>query len=932
MEILLDGARVAHAVHGGAADLFAVRHEPGGVTSRRHLVARLPAGSSMPGATVSGQWTLVLVPLPGTDLRPVEQADTSVDAALRAIGHAPWRTRPPRGTPTLHDAGRVHLQAGHTLAANAEVRWVKAASSDLTRNGCALVVPAGDFAALAGYDWVRTDVACTVETFTTAELLAGGLLDTALARWLAGLHAEIDRRTDAGHVLRGIADRKRADSAALATVARQSVSVLGVPAGAVPLSTGTPLDRHARAVEVLAVVVDHPGLRVPTDAGVRSRDERQALAAVARASALHTRELVLPDRWRSRDLGPLVAWRTIDTEGGARVRAVPLVFRRGRYHEVDPETRTHTPAREDLAATATTVQQPVPREGGLGALLRIGLSGARRDARTVLLSGLLIALLGLATPLVSGAVLGDLAGDGALGSLAEVSALLLVSAVLAALVGVAHNLLFLRIEGRAESGTQLAVWDRLLRLPVRYFGQTTAGELANIVLGIAFVREALGALVSQAVFAVLTSVAAIGLLLWIEPPVAALALGVVAVTALTTIVLGTLVARRQQQALPAEHRLAGLTNQLLSGVARVKLAAAEDRAYAHWVAGNIAARRGLQRVRVVQAALLTVSAALPMSGQLVLLSLLAGPLAGQVAPGDFFVIQSAFLAIVGMMLVIITTSVEAVALLPRVRDLAKVTDAVPEHRVECADPGELDGEIEVRDIGFSYTGKAPFALDGVSLHIRPGQFVAIVGPSGCGKSTLLRLLLGFERPQRGSIRYDGQDLADLDAAAVRRQCGVVLQDGQLFAGTIRENIAGAGNYPLDRVWDAARMAGIDADIAGLPMGMNTAIPLGGGTLSVGQRQRLLIARALVRRPRILFFDEATCSLDNRNQEIVTASTMALAATRVVIAPRLSTIAAADLIVVLDQGRVVEQGRYEDLIRDESGLFHRLAQRQILREP
>jgi ATP-binding cassette subfamily C protein len=215
----------------------------------------------------------------------------------------------------------------------------------------------------------------------------------------------------------------------------------------------------------------------------------------------------------------------------------------------------------------------------------------------------------------------------------------------------------------------------------------------------------------------------------------------------------------------------------------------------------------------------------------------------------------------------------------------------------------------------------------VSLQCRPGEFVALVGPSGSGKSTLLRLLLGFEAPEAGAIRYDRRDLAALDARAVRRQIGTMLQNGRLLAGDIFTNIVGASTLTLEDAWAAARLAGLDEDIRQLPMGMHTVLSDGASTLSGGQRQRLLIARAIVHKPRLLFFDEATSALDNRTQEIVGESLERLAVTRLVIAHRLSTIQKADRIYVLERGRIVESGTYRELMQ-RRGVFAALARRQL----
>lgn len=228
---------------------------------------------------------------------------------------------------------------------------------------------------------------------------------------------------------------------------------------------------------------------------------------------------------------------------------------------------------------------------------------------------------------------------------------------------------------------------------------------------------------------------------------------------------------------------------------------------------------------------------------------------------------------------------------------------------------------------FRYGDEGPLVLDDVTVEVAEGEFVAVVGPSGCGKSTLLRLLIGFERPVSGSVLYDGQDLSALDLSAVRRQCGVVLQNAQPLTGSILDCIRGAEAFTQEEVWEAAELAGLAEDIRRMPMGLHTMIA-GGGAVSGGQRQRLMIAQALVRRPRILFFDEATSALDNETQRVVMESTRRLRASRLVIAHRLSTVLDADRVIVMDGGRVVEQGTPAALLADPSGRLSELVRRQV----
>ena len=232
---------------------------------------------------------------------------------------------------------------------------------------------------------------------------------------------------------------------------------------------------------------------------------------------------------------------------------------------------------------------------------------------------------------------------------------------------------------------------------------------------------------------------------------------------------------------------------------------------------------------------------------------------------------------------------------------------------------------------FRYEPDGPAILDDLSLRIRPGEYVAIVGRSGCGKSTLVKLLLGFETPETGSIYYDRKDLRDLDLQSLRKNIGTVLQDGKLFAGNIFSNITITAPWLSEKdAWDAAEKVGIAEDIRRMPMGMGTVLSEGGDGISGGQKQRLMIARAIAPRPGVLILDEATSALDNLTQKTVTESLNHLHCTRIVIAHRLSTIHECDRIIAIDGGRVVESGTYDELIK-ANGFFADLVSRQQISE-
>ena len=273
-------------------------------------------------------------------------------------------------------------------------------------------------------------------------------------------------------------------------------------------------------------------------------------------------------------------------------------------------------------------------------------------------------------------------------------------------------------------------------------------------------------------------------------------------------------------------------------------------------------------------------------------------------------------------------TLSVLSVIPLFERARPILAARPEVDTSKSDPGELNGLIEIDHLSFRYEPDVPLVLDDMTMRVPPGEFVAIVGPSGSGKTTLLKLLLGLEVPETGSIYYDGHDLQMLDVQRLRRRIGVVMQNAQIRQGTILENIVGAGPYSIEDAWTAARMAGLEADLKAMPMGMHTILQQGGVTLSGGQRQRLAIARAIVSRPRVVFFDEATSALDNRTQAIVSGSLQNLQATRIAIAHRLSTVTAADRIFVMQAGRIVQTGTFAELSR-QPGLFMDLMKRQLL---
>jgi NHLM bacteriocin system ABC transporter ATP-binding protein len=490
----------------------------------------------------------------------------------------------------------------------------------------------------------------------------------------------------------------------------------------------------------------------------------------------------------------------------------------------------------------------------------------------------------------------------------------------------------MRLETLADSVTQAAVWDRLLKLKAAFFRQYAMGDLSSRVSAVSQIRQKLGNTVLKSLFSSVFSFLNLGLLFYYSPTLALLAVGVAVLNIAVTIVSGMFTLKKVRPLLEQQGQLFGRVVQLINGVSKFRVAGAEARAYAYWgrqysqqLRLSLSSQGIEDNLAVVNSLLSAVTPAVLFGAATVVIAQSQAN-GGSFSTGTFLAFNAAFGTFIGGATSLSTTVLDVLEVVPIWQRAQPILTAVPEVDETKADPGRLTGQVSVNNVIFRYRPDGALTLDNVSIHAEPGEFIALVGPSGSGKSTLFRLLLGFDTPESGTVTYDGQDLAGLDVGAVRRQLGVVLQNSRLMSASIFENIASSTVLTMDEAWEAARMAGFAEDVETMPMGMHTVVSEGGTNLSGGQRQRLLIARALALRPRVLLFDEATSALDNRTQAIVSESLDRLKVTRVVVAHRLSTIRNADRIYVLERGRVVEAGRYEELA-GQNGLFSQLIKRQ-----
>jgi NHLM bacteriocin system ABC transporter peptidase/ATP-binding protein/NHLM bacteriocin system ABC transporter ATP-binding protein len=684
-------------------------------------------------------------------------------------------------------------------------------------------------------------------------------------------------------------------------------------------------------------------IRTPRGAGAQSSGvASDRLGDIARASGFHVRSVELPgDWWRWRGGEPLLGHMA----GPSRepVALLPLASRwywpRAAYVLEDQYGRRRPVDRTlaaQISAAAWVFYRVLPDAPvSVAGLVRFcsGVSGLSREILTVVGLAVIGGLFGLAIPVSSGILVDQVIPAADTDRLRVICVFLLLLTVASTVFRVVQWLTVLRIEGRVSAALIPAVWDRLLRLPTRFFEQYSSGDLALRAMGLTDIFKKLsGTVVSTAVtgFFSCFNLALLFYYSWKLAVVTAVLLGVLfSVTAV--LLAGAL--RRETAIRRLDGNISGLLLELLGGMITLRTGGAETRAFARW-ARLYTDRLTLSiNVRWISNTIHEWLAVFPIIAAMVIYYGAVHLDEKLLDVGSFLAFTIAFANLMSAVLDVGYTTIGLLELWPMFERIRPILEGHPEFPAAIAEAARLTGALAFNHVTFRYPGqdKGARVLDDVSLQVLPGEFVAIVGPSGSGKSTLMRLLLGFETPDSGTVTYDGRDLGTLDLRDLRRQIGVVLQNAQLMPSDIYSNIVGfASTLTPEHAWEAARMAGLDDDIRKMPMGMHTLIGEAGGNLSSGQRQRLLIARAIVCRPKILLLDEATSALDNVTQSIVSDSltTHLHGVTRVVIAHRLDAIIKADRIYVLKEGKIVQSGRYHQLL-EEQGPFRELARRQMV---
>ncbi|MBO5198904.1 MAG: NHLP bacteriocin export ABC transporter permease/ATPase subunit [Lachnospiraceae bacterium] len=561
-------------------------------------------------------------------------------------------------------------------------------------------------------------------------------------------------------------------------------------------------------------------------------------------------------------------------------------------------------------------------------LVHMGQALSAADVVMMLAACLAVSLLGLFGPYLNNLIFAKIIPSGKESLLVPFAALFVGAAISTVLMTMVKGLIMGRIGTKLSVAVESASMARVLSLPASFFQRYSSGDLASRVTTLGSMSVGMAETMLSSALGMLFSLVYIGQVVRYGKALLIPAILVIGLQVGFAAILNLVQVGRMRRQFEVSSKLYGLVFSLFSGIQKIKLAGAEKRAFVKWAklykekAELLYAPPKIVRLQGV------INTVLTLGGTIAIYYIAA---ASEISTADYIAFQTAYGMIAAAMgsLVVLTNGI--VNIRPAIAMVGPLLEEIPEISQSKRMVAGIGGTIELNNVSFRYAENSPWIIRNLNLKIRRGEYLAVVGKTGCGKSTLIRLLLGFEKPQTGAVYYDGNDLDKLDLHSVRKHIGVVTQNGKLFAGDIYSNIVISAPWlGMDEAWEAAEIAGIADDIRRMPMGMHTMISEGGGGISGGQRQRLMIARAIAPKPRVLLFDEATSALDNITQRKVSAALAQLKSTRIVIAHRLSTIRDCDRIIVLDNGQIIEDGTYEELM-EKKGYFADLVERQQVKQ-
>ena len=622
------------------------------------------------------------------------------------------------------------------------------------------------------------------------------------------------------------------------------------------------------------------------------------------------RHITLTDRWWARCTGYMMGFMADDN--------TPVILEPGfaDYKFIHPKTNQVMAASRHanlLKQEALMTCLPLTEDHlTVKSILRYtAYSLCKYDLLYILMAGIGVALLTMFTPWVSKLIFSEVIPSGDASQIVPIAVLLISAAVGLTMVQVARNLVVVRIKDKVEYALQTALMSRLLQMPTTFAKRFTPGDLSNRLLSLSRVSSNLTAnFLSMALTFLFSAVMVAQFFIYGGP---LLYTGIIVILIrIAVLILESYYTQKVQHSVNASgSHLIGMLFALFSGIQKIKTTGAEFRAFHQWAKAYAPTETYSSRQPLVSFVLTGIGYCLRLLPMIVTMW---AAWYYRLSLSDYI----AYCAVLGIVCQAVSNLQGVTSLVSRMLPEIQLCRPILEAKTEAKENANvvktITGRIDIRGLKFRYAEDMPLLFDGLNLSVDSGDYVALVGDSGCGKSTLMRLMMGLEKPLAGSVFYDQYDIRDINLRSLRQFCiGICMQDGQLVEGTIRDNII--FNNPTltdDDAWEAARFAALDGDIRNMPLGMDTPITTDGKGVSGGQRQRILIARALVRKPKVLFLDEATSALDNISQHTVVENLAKLKCTRIVIAHRLSTIQKCNRIIVLKDGRVAADGNFEEL--------------------
>ena len=656
-------------------------------------------------------------------------------------------------------------------------------------------------------------------------------------------------------------------------------------------------------------------------------DGDEQLDYCLRPHGMMRRSVELKKGWYKDAYGPILAFRKDD---GSPAALLPGAVHG--YFFRDPATgkavRLNAETEQLFDPDAICFYRPLPLKSLSipDLLLYMKRCVSTSDIFMIVFAAISVAGVGLLIPRLTRALTGPVLASGRGSALIGLAICLVCVSLSMQLFSSVSAMVSSRLEAKTSLGVQASMMMRLMSLPASFFRQYSPGELKSRSMSVNQLCSMLMSMVMTTGLTSLTSLLYVTQIFRFAPKLVIPSLLIVLVTVgfsvVTTFVQIGINRKRMEHA----ARESGMSYSLISGIQKIKLAGAEKRSFAKWLNLYAEGAELTYNTPMFLRANAAISTGISLFSTIILYYL---AVESGLNPSTYFAFTAAYGSLMGAFTTLAGTAMSAAQVQPILEMAEPFLKTVPETQENKEIVTNLGGGLELSHVSFRYDDDSPYILNDLSLKIKPGEYVAIVGRTGCGKSTLMRLLLGFEKPEKGAIYYDGKDIESLDLGSLRRKIGTVMQQSGLFQGDIYSNIVlTAPGLSIDEAWDAAEKAGIADDIRAMPMGMYTLVSEGGGGISGGQKQRLMIARAIAPKPKLLFFDEATSALDNKTQKQVSEALDAMGCTRVVIAHRLSTIRHCDRILVLDGGRIVEDGSYDALI-EKGGFFADLVARQRL---